>query len=889
MKNKKKNGVAPEIRESLFSSCGPIISDKERKLYLEEIETFEHLFRAYPSVFTSTPGRICLIGEHVDYFGGDVVTAAINNFITVYIRFRDDDLINLDNINERFPSYSTRLPLLNERTAAGGDWQNYVLTVFYLLSERVKAQGVPVHGMDLLVGGNLMPEMGLSSSAALQVGVGEALNIGYGLSMNPQEVALLAQDSEVLCNQDSGIMDQMAVINARKGEVLVIDCMAPAVSESLQMSDSIVFVALPTGVQANKAESEYNLRIAGGLYALKTILLQLTNHGMTRLPGFQKSISEIIAMVSSGENLESLLRYGCSLKTIYSMARTDDLPLSTEEIIDLLPIELSLVTLNKAGITIGGRFWSQPENRNRLRGCRFKIRNYIRHALSEMARTEQFLDNLRRSDFPAAGTLMKQTHDSLVNDYEVGWDEGNMMVSLASECGAHGARQVGAGFGGSVIAMVDRSKAPSFSDAVKQRYLEERGIRITPMMIDPDHGTIGCRFTPAKKKMVVSRLDMLALLQSRGVEFPDGTDGIRISGDVDPDRIEVGVRIHRGSIVEGSKTLLRSGACLGLAGGGYFKDVVAGKEVQLQGGFFDGAVFLQGSVVRSGAEIRPGTLLCEQVNVAQGAGLKMSIVLEYSYLGSIINFCDVFVQAGHNPEVFTEVGSGAIHFNNTMHLIKFPSLIGDVLSVFHDSDLIFIGGATKLIGPCIIRPGAVVAAGSRVSRNVEGNRLYSESSPAIDSQFSQRKMKNLERKLDNVLQYMANVSALREWFRIVRMDYVSDALDREINQAAIEVLSANLAERILWLEKMAKQNGERDIDQKLARLESTLCQRTDLEASGRHYILEGTKRPDSATYSEAIRSLPQATVRRGKERLGRLLDNYYARAKEAIGKEGLFQ
>jgi galactokinase len=99
-----------------------------------------------------------------------------------------------------------------------------------------------------------------------------------------------------------------------------------------------------------------------------------------------------------------------------------------------------------------------------------------RHVVSENARVTAFVAALRCGDLDAAGRLAIESHRSLADDFGVSTPELDLLVTLAVECGAHGARLTGAGFGGCIVALVPVDEATGIVEAVVDRYRAQTGL-----------------------------------------------------------------------------------------------------------------------------------------------------------------------------------------------------------------------------------------------------------------------------------------------------------------------------------------------------------------------------------------------------------------------------
>jgi galactokinase len=99
----------------------------------------------------------------------------------------------------------------------------------------------------------------------------------------------------------------------------------------------------------------------------------------------------------------------------------------------------------------------------------------LRHVLSENERVHRFAAALELGDLVLAGELLLASHASLRDDYEVSVGEIDLLVELARSAGAHGARILGGGFGGSVLALVEADRAEALSQSVMHEYRSRTG------------------------------------------------------------------------------------------------------------------------------------------------------------------------------------------------------------------------------------------------------------------------------------------------------------------------------------------------------------------------------------------------------------------------------
>ena len=216
------------------------------------IEVFKERYGIVPLVMRS-PGRINLIGEHLDYNSGTVVPAAIDRYIYVAIGQRDDNEIRIfssDFQDECSASLDTLKP-------AWKLWPNYILGV---INEIVQS-GKTISGMNIVAGGDIPLAVGMSSSAALGCATALALNELFHLGFSRIDLAKIAQKSEndfvgVKC----GLMDQFASLLGRKDNFVKLDCARFTYEYIPFDSSKLEFVLFDTGVKHHLISSEYNKR-----------------------------------------------------------------------------------------------------------------------------------------------------------------------------------------------------------------------------------------------------------------------------------------------------------------------------------------------------------------------------------------------------------------------------------------------------------------------------------------------------------------------------------------------------------------------------------------------------------------------------------------------------
>jgi galactokinase len=370
------------------------------------------------------PGRVNLIGEHVDYTGGFVFPMAIA-YSTVCIgrgsivtKAKAECRVvscNKEGNVIRFVSGRNMIPL---PPGNSDSWTNYVAGVVDQYQQLLPDENLSF-SLDIAISGNVPLGSGLSSSASLEVAVATFLeklirmqypNVNLG---GMKEKALRCQKAEnVFCSSPCGIMDQYVSAAGRKGSAVLIDCRNLDL-ESVEMGgddgdDKPVFVICNSNVKHSIGGGEYPVRVRQCAEATK-ILREVYGDGVNQL----RDVSiDMLDAITSGE--ESALD-----NLIYRRAR---------------------------------------------------------HVVTENVRTLQAKDALIMGQWKKFGQLMNESHESMKTDYEVSCEEIDILVDLAQNFdGVYGSRLTGGGFGGCTVTLVDKSRVHDLCEYMKIEYKKRTG------------------------------------------------------------------------------------------------------------------------------------------------------------------------------------------------------------------------------------------------------------------------------------------------------------------------------------------------------------------------------------------------------------------------------
>lgn len=213
-------GASGQTRKllGLDAPSGPAVqSSRDERLARVEALMLEAYDNGSTPIRVAAPGRVNLIGEHLDYNDGFVFPAAIDRSFVGAFQQRDDDKVVIRSLNQSEP---IELSLSSLETEAGQEWGEYVRAV----AQALRARGVEVKGMHGVIDSDVPIGSGLSSSAALELLIARAFARASGVELSNLELVKIAQQAESeFVGVKCGIMDQFAIGMGKKGCALLLD------------------------------------------------------------------------------------------------------------------------------------------------------------------------------------------------------------------------------------------------------------------------------------------------------------------------------------------------------------------------------------------------------------------------------------------------------------------------------------------------------------------------------------------------------------------------------------------------------------------------------------------------------------------------------------------
>lgn len=367
------------------------------KIFVEGNQEKEDAFEKKDLINILSPGRVNIIGEHTDYNLGFAISAAINKYIFLTGRINDLDVVEVYSkyLNEHCKFSLNKISY--DKTTI---WINYIKGV---LKEYIK-HNYKIGGFNIVIDSNLPIGSGMSSSAALEVGVAKFIEELFNLKVDRKETVKYCHSAEnnfvgVKC----GLLDQLTVAYGKENNGVFINFKDLSYEYiPFDLKGSIILI-VDSKEKRNLSNTEYNKRRDECSNAVK-----------------------IISSITKDKNIKSLS--DVNLDLLYKLK-------------DKLPQKL------------------------------FKR---ARHVITENKRALLSKEILRKGDIKKLGLILLESHNSLKYDYEVSTGKLDFLVDEITKIkGVHGARLMGAGFGGSIISIVGKDKVDDIVKIIDEKFLKK--------------------------------------------------------------------------------------------------------------------------------------------------------------------------------------------------------------------------------------------------------------------------------------------------------------------------------------------------------------------------------------------------------------------------------
>lgn len=483
-----------------------------------------------PDFIARAPGRVNLIGEHIDYVGFSVFPAAIEKDILMATKVTYASApaakveVVLKNTTPRFAPntfssayHSTEtVELLNE-----GDerWANYFKVAFKGLHSHLPAEVLddknakrPVK-IEVLVDGTIPPESSLSSSAAMTTCSSIVVLQAFGARelIDRKEMAEVAIESERLVGVNSGGMDQSASIFSIPNHALYISFYPTLAVQPTRLPPSTpdhTFVIVNTLVVSDKKVTgpvNYNLRVVETRMAARALAksLGLAAAKDAACKDLRGVLETYFTENGGSAQLQTEMENSTAVKETLDKSGEEAARIKVlEEKVDALYRSAALqVGLPRAEVEkltgySGAEFDQEFLSSFPIRAETFELYKRSKHVFTESLRVLQFQalckqHQTRTSDdddgkavYKQLGALMDGSQASLRDLYNCSCDELNQVVEIAKRNGSLGSRLTGAGWGGCTVHLVPKPKVEVFISAMRTQYYAKKFPDLTKAQLE---------------------------------------------------------------------------------------------------------------------------------------------------------------------------------------------------------------------------------------------------------------------------------------------------------------------------------------------------------------------------------------------------------------------
>lgn len=470
------------------ASAGALPEQKTRFKHL--VDTFASEYGQKPDFVARSPGRVNIIGEHIDYSLYNVLPAAVTVDVLVAVKVKENGsgtTIKVANTNDtKYPTAEFHVPQEGDVHIGEHDWSNYFkagLKGSVQVLRKEHGDDFQPKSMEVMIDGNVPAGGGLSSSAAFVCASALAVMAANDYEVSKQDLLDLCIVSERSVGVYSGGMDQAASIFGEKDFLLYCRFFPEFSAENVPVPSAdpeITFLIAQSFVVSDKATSaarQYNLRVvevtlaAVVLAKLDDIALNPDSSSLGfSIRNFQEELMKKLGKRDSSEDKQ--------LDIMIDVVK-DKLTEDTYSRADIAKIlEIEVAALEKAYFS-----------KFKVEGDSFKLRRRALHVVEEARRVITFKDTLSsnagkkltQAQLSSLGDLMNKTQDSCRDVYECSCPEIDDICKIARKAGALGSRLTGAGWGGCTVHLVPQNKVDAVTAALKEQYYDKQKISAEKM------------------------------------------------------------------------------------------------------------------------------------------------------------------------------------------------------------------------------------------------------------------------------------------------------------------------------------------------------------------------------------------------------------------------
>jgi len=505
--------------------------EERKKLYIEVLNFYKNKYGENRSVIISrAPGRANLMGRHVEHRGGSVNVISINKEVIAVASPRDDDVVNISNVDSNFEDRSFKisenLPDLSWKdwvsyiesdeikkmiSNSKGDWVNYVKAAVLKLQYTFK--DVRLKGMDMAFSGDIPMAAGLSSSSAVIVATAEAAVVINNIDISVQKFVDLCGEGEWFVGSRGGAADHAAMKFGNRGYIAHLGFFPFGFRKAINFPEGYKLIIANSHVKAQKssnAKDLFNQRVASyefGFMMIKELY-----------PEYASKLERLRDI-----NLDNL---GVLPSRIYEMLLKLPEKVKPEELFEILP--------KKYHDRINQIMSSHAKPNYYI------IRSVILYGIAECQRSKMCPEILEKGDFETFGKLMEISHNGdrvavlkdgkmqeydysasdkylagLINNlksenpekvlnaqiemqpggYACSTPEIDFMVDTVKKIpGVIGAQLSGAGLGGCIMILVKDDEVDELISVLENEYYKPRGLKSGILIVRPVKGSMVWRY-----------------------------------------------------------------------------------------------------------------------------------------------------------------------------------------------------------------------------------------------------------------------------------------------------------------------------------------------------------------------------------------------------------
>lgn len=458
------------------------------------IEKFEEIVGYSPDYLLLSPGRVNIIGDHVDYHGFDVLPMAIEKSISVACRIVDDqkNQLRIHNVDStRHPSWTgVHSFKYGADLHKSHEWQNYILCGYHgVLAEQIlqtnpsdvfsfsqtlcenqpqlasaDQQLQNLKSLDIVVESDLPEASGLSSSSALvcasamatllllqhSTSDGDSNSIA---SIDRRKLASSCAKYEHLIGTQGGGMDQAVILNAQKGYAKHIQFTPVLKCWDVCLPENVVWLVAHSGVRCPKAASSgFNSRVLETRLGAAMIAKALGNAALD--DNRTMTLRQVKDKFLAGKTVEEII------DLLRRMVFRDKDCFTIDEVCSILEITRKELI---------ARFNTSDDFLTKCLDNEVHLLSRCEHVFEEADRVEKFSIGscVDGADVTSLGRAMYNSHRSLREKYDCSHPELDKIVEIALSAGAAGARLTGAGWGGCAIVMTTIQNSSAVADKLK--------------------------------------------------------------------------------------------------------------------------------------------------------------------------------------------------------------------------------------------------------------------------------------------------------------------------------------------------------------------------------------------------------------------------------------